>query len=127
MSQLVTYVHVVVKGHKSEWFGPSTDASEMPDWAFEATRHNPLLWDVEPEDRDVDVSVKSSVAAGDYVLNAAVSKLNEAESDLEKAQDKAKRDLEALNDELEKPKPAPAKKAPARKATAKKAAPKTGE
>ena len=114
MSQLVTNVHVAASGHQSQWFGPGDD---IPAWAFEKIRRNPLLWDELPDDEPAGDSVGSSVADGEYVLNAAATKADEAEDD-----------LNALNAELdEKPKPAPAKKAPARKAPAKKAAPKTAE
>lgn len=125
LSQLVTNVHVAASGHQSQWFGPGDD---IPAWAFEKLRHNPLLWDELPDDEPTEDSVESSVADGEYVLNAAATKADEAEADLKDAQNKAKSDLSAVNVELdEKPKPAPAKKAPARKAPAKKAAPKTAE
>lgn len=153
MSQLVTNVHVAASGHQSQWFGPGDD---IPAWAFEKLRHNPLLWDELPDDEPADDSVKSSVAADEYVLNAAATDDQadlsawleaedkyetavaewldaeevhvKAEAELAEAKKQADEDLKSLNDELnEKPKPAPAKKAPARKAPAKKAAPKTAE
>ena len=130
MSQLVTYVHVAAAGHQSQWFGPGDD---VPAWALEKIRHNPLLWDELPDDEPADdqSDLAAWLEAEDKYETAVAEWLDaeeahvKAEAELKAAQEKAQEDVAKMNDELNKP--APAKKAPARKAPAKKAAPKTAE
>ena len=59
MSQLVTNVHVAAAGHQSQWFGPGDD---VPAWALEKIRHNPLLWDELPDDEPAEDGDKEAKA-----------------------------------------------------------------